>query len=249
MLWQSTAQAGEAAPPVYVIAVGSNDAPKGNTQLSTLKYADDDAAAVFELSSSFATKRYLLTVLDKRSQRRYPKAASAARPASLKELEIVVGLVQKQMAKDKRAGKKARLIFYFSGHGLRARAKQPSMLHLPGGGITRKWLYDRLFGRVDAGFVHVLVDACHAETVIRPRDGSAGAKELSARVVDLDHNTARRWVKKTTLARFPHVGAIIATSAGDQAHEWDAYEQGIFTHQVLSGLRGAADVNGDKRIV
>ncbi len=41
---------------------------------------------------------------------------------------------------------------------------------------------------------------------------------------------------------------VIATARDQQTHEWDAYAGGVFTHQVISGLRGAADVNRDGRV-
>ena len=41
---------------------------------------------------------------------------------------------------------------------------------------------------------------------------------------------------------------ILATTLGQQAHEWSAIESGVFTHELLSGLLGAADVNADQRI-
>jgi hypothetical protein len=37
-------------------------------------------------------------------------------------------------------------------------------------------------------------------------------------------------------------------SSTAQTHEWDVYRQGVFSYEVLSGLRGAADVNRDGRI-
>src|SRR5262249_52810598 len=37
----------------------------------------------------------------------------------------------------------------------------------------------------------------------------------------------------------------LASTAGAQSFEWDAFHGGVFAHEVLSGLRGAADVNGD----
>src|SRR4029453_685441 len=102
-------------------------------------------------------------------------------------------------------------------------------------------LYQRLLGELRARYVHLLVDACHAEAVVRPRDAQAEVVKVSqGELVD--------YLAGTTLARFPHVGAIIASSANTQAHEWDAYRGGVFTHEVLSGLRGAADVNGDRLV-
>jgi len=49
-------------------------------------------------------------------------------------------------------------------------------------------------------------------------------------------------------SRHPQVGVLIASSGPNDAFEWDHYGSGVFTHEVLSALRGAADVNGDGRI-
>jgi len=47
---------------------------------------------------------------------------------------------------------------------------------------------------------------------------------------------------------WPTVGVVVATTAGQEAHEWARIEAGVFTHEVISGLLGAADVNRDGRI-
>src|SRR5262249_19585585 len=44
------------------------------------------------------------------------------------------------------------------------------------------------------------------------------------------------------------VGVVIAATAGEEAHEWSRFESGVFTHEVISGLLGAADVNRDGQI-
>lgn len=45
--------------------------------------------------------------------------------------------------------------------------------------------------------------------------------------------------------RFQRVGILAATASEQQAHEWSRIESGVFTYEILSGLSGAADVNGD----
>ena len=41
---------------------------------------------------------------------------------------------------------------------------------------------------------------------------------------------------------------MLAHSADQQTHEWERWQGGIFTHELVSGLRGAADLNGDGAI-
>jgi hypothetical protein len=41
---------------------------------------------------------------------------------------------------------------------------------------------------------------------------------------------------------------VVASSSGAATHEWDVYQSGVFTHEVISGLRGVADVNHDGQV-
>jgi uncharacterized caspase-like protein len=131
------------------------------------------------------------------------------------------------------------LVFY-SGHG-RRREDGPASLTLLDGELTQKVLYEHILGALQARYVHLLVDACHAEAVVHPRDAQAA-------VVDAAPADVASYLSEKTLARFPHVGAIVASTSSAQAHEWDVYQRGVFTHEVLSGLRGAADVDGNGQI-
>src|SRR6202011_1444656 len=44
---------------------------------------------------------------------------------------------------------------------------------------------------------------------------------------------------------FPNVGFLLSSSAGTDSHEWDEFQGGVFSHEVLSALRGAADADSD----
>jgi hypothetical protein len=41
------------------------------------------------------------------------------------------------------------------------------------------------------------------------------------------------------------VGFLLSTSAARESHEWEAFQAGIFSHEVRSGLFGAADADHD----
>jgi hypothetical protein len=41
------------------------------------------------------------------------------------------------------------------------------------------------------------------------------------------------------------VGLLLSTSSARESHEWSEYQAGVFSHEVRSGLLGAADANGD----
>jgi hypothetical protein len=54
--------------------------------------------------------------------------------------------------------------------------------------------------------------------------------------------------KGAVLEKYPNVGVIVATTLGNETHEWSAIEAGVFSYEVLSGLAGPADVNGDRTV-
>jgi hypothetical protein len=223
----------------YVLAIGNNQPLAGGSD-EPLAYADDDAADFYSLTRDIATDARLLTVLDSPSQRRFPALSGTARPPTRTELRTAVAELRTRFEADRAAGHEPVLLFFFSGHGV-SEAGQPPALALIDGPLTQAMLYDEILAALPARFVHLFVDACHAEAIVRPRDANA-------KTVDLTADDVRRLAARTTLDRFPHVGAIVAASSTAQAHEWDRYERGVFTHEIISGLRGGADVDRNGRI-
>jgi hypothetical protein len=228
----------------YVIAIGNNSPPFSEAapeKLPELSYSDDDAADFYRFTRGLATRSVLLSVLDARSQRRFPGLAAEARPPSLAALREAVAGLRPLMEADRSAGRDPVLLFFYSGHGTRGSEAGPPALAMSDGRLTQAVLYDEVLAALPARFAHLFVDACHAEAIIRPRD-------LDAQTVPLTVEDVQTYAARTTLQRFPHVGAIIATASAAQAHEWDVYERGVFSHEILSALRGAADIDGDGRI-
>ncbi|MDB4967298.1 MAG: hypothetical protein JWN44_2987 [Myxococcales bacterium] len=227
----------------YVISIGNNAPPAssdGESRLRELHYADDDAAAIFSFLRPLAADANLLTILDDDSQRRFPDMAHVAHPPSLVELRRVIATYRDRFEEDRRRGDDPILFLFYSGHGSRPEGKAAALSMLDGP-LTQSVLYDEILAVLPARYVHLLVDACYAEAVVRPRD-------LQAQIVDVSDTELQSYASRQTLARFPNVGAVIATSSAAQTHEWDVYRQGVFSHELLSGLRGAADVNRDGRI-
>jgi hypothetical protein len=240
-LWQRRAGAEERKYSLVIgyngaAAVGEEDASAS----SPLRYADDDALAFYEFQREGGGRSILLASPDADTRRRYPDAADAARAPTLEELERGMATLREEMLEDLRAGRQTVFFFFYSGHGVRGREGKGA-LTLRDGEIDQHMLFDRVLSQAPAEVIHLLVDACHAEAVVRARDGDEHTVTLTPADIAAS-------LSQTTLNQYPRVGLVIASSSDGTAHEWDLYQSGVFTHEVISGLRGAADVNGDGRI-
>jgi hypothetical protein len=240
----TSATAAAAEMRTHLIVIGNNQpwprAEHGPSDpaASVLRFADDDAAAFYQLMIGIADDGHLLTSMDRDTQVLYPRLTAVARLPTMAAVRRAVASVAASIEQDHHAGRRSALFLFYSGHGSTGEAGLGPALALQDGGISQSVFYDEILARLPADYVHVLVDACHAEAVVRPRDLDAG--EVTIAPAEADALLAR-----STLARFPNVGAILAASSSAQAHEWDLVRQGVFTHELLSALRGAGDVNRD----
>ncbi|HEY5948477.1 MAG TPA: caspase family protein, partial [Kofleriaceae bacterium] len=231
----------------YAIVIGNNAPPTSGTaeKLAPLRYADDDAVRYYQLFSRMADTR-LLVVLDTQTQRRYPGLAAQTEAPTLANLERIVGELAARMADDRKRGDRPVLYFAFSGHGARDEHGEP-FLALIDGALTQQKLYDDVLGRMPTAFTHLIVDACNAGGVVGVRGGFFD-KEANTQAAPATTDDIKPIIEATPLARYPNVGVILATTLGQEAHEWSAIESGVFTHELLSGMLGAADVNADQII-
>jgi hypothetical protein len=229
----------------YSIVIGNNAPPRAGTPevLQPLRYADDDAVRYAQLFARLG-ETHLLAVLDTQTQRRYPGMAGVAQPPTMDNLMRLVGELATKMRADHARGDQPVLYFAFSGHGARDDHGEPFLAMLDGA-LTQKTLYDDVLGRMPTEFTHLIVDACHAGGVVGVRGGGFFAHETEARTTAVTPAEIEPILEATPLARYPNVGVILATTADQEAHEWSAFESGVFTHELLSGMLGAADVNGD----
>ena len=232
----------------YAIVIGNNAPPGyGTTEvLQPLRYADDDAIRYFQLFSRFAQTR-LLVVADAPTQRRYPDLAAHAMLPTLDNLRRVVSELGGQMQQDRARGDQPILYFAYSGHGSRD-DHGGAFLALLDGPLTQDVLY-ALIGGLPTEFTHLIVDACNAGGVVGVRGGNGFfAQEGDTRTAPTTPAEVEPILQATPLASHPNIGVILATTLGQESHEWSAIESGVFTHELLSGLTGAADVNGDLMI-
>ena len=229
----------------YAIVIGNNAPPSTGTSetLQPLRYADDDAIRYYQLFSRFA-QTHLLVVADAPTQKRYPEIAATATLPTLANLRAVVADLAIQMQRDRARGDKPILYFAFSGHGARD-DHGGAFLALLDAPLTQDVLYD-LVGGLPTEFTHLIVDACNAGGVVGVRGGSNFfAAEANTQTAPTTAAEVEPILQATPLASHPNIGVILATTLGQESHEWSAIESGVFTHELLSGLTGAADVNGD----
>jgi hypothetical protein len=126
-----------------------------------------------------------------------------------------------------RAGRQSVLFVYYSGHG------DADALHL---GDTRFPLRElEALVRGSAAQVRILViDACRSGAITRVK-GGAPAPPISL-------------TGEPDQLGGEGVIVLTASTAGEDAQESDRLRGSFFTHYLLSGLRGAADENGDHAI-
>lgn len=230
-----TAHAG--ARVQYALIVSNNGS--NDPSLQPLRYADDDGARYFELLSRQSAEAHLLAVLDEQTQARHPGLAAKTRAPTHAELLSTLGRLNARMEKDKEAGKEPVLFFVFTGHGQRKKAGEGT-ISLLGRDFTRAELYEEVLAKSQARFIHLIVDACDSYFFVNARGALPKAESYAGAV--------RQFLDERTLEQHPQVGVILSTASQKESHEWSGFQGGVFSHQVLSALGGAADVNQDGKV-
>ena len=242
LLGERRAAAADAVERTFALVIGYNGRPAATTDesMQPLRYADDDALAFYHLQKELGAEAVLLTVADAETRRRFPQTADGARPPSMDEIARSIDALNARMDAAARTGATPIFIFYYSGHGARDANGEPAFALLDGA-LSQTAMHERVLDKLRARVVHLVIDACHAEAVVRPRD-------IEAKTVEIRPQDLVEHLSKTSSTRYPHVGLVVASSSGASTHEWDLYQSGVFTHEVISGLRGVADVNHDGRV-
>lgn len=234
---------GLAHAAAYAVVVGNNAPPRESVEaLEPLRFADDDAVRFWELFRRMRARVELLSVLDDRTQRRYPEAAREAREPSIENLRQVMHAYRTAMAGDLERGDEVHFFFTYSGHGARSPSGE-AFLTMSGGELTESVLFDEILEKLPASYGHLIVDSCNATGVLGIR-GFFG-REVEATPAPIGADEIAR---ATRLERLPTLGAILASTEGNASHEWSQVEAGVFTHEILSALSGAADINRDQVI-
>lgn len=214
----------------FAVVVGSNVGE--GVRAAPLAYADDDALAMHELLLEAGVESVLLASPDADTRRLHPHTRPLA-PPTLDALRGAVAAQRASMLRARDAGEDVEWLFFFSGHGDVAQGE--GFLGLEAGRLTRAVLHDDVLAQVPAVRSHVVLDACRAGAVV----GSKGPGGL-------------RLPMPTAFAADPswpsNVGFVLSASAAKDSHEWERLQSGVFSYEVRSALRGAADADGDGRV-
>lgn len=215
------------ASPAFGVIVGHNGAIGDGR--AELRFADDDAARMYELLAAGGVEAHLLTTFDADSQAIFPSLRTRATPPTMQRVEAVVAQVRAKVEAATARGERPEVYFFYSGHGNVAEGE--GYVGLDGGRLRRRDLYRLIIDGMPAHRVHVIIDACKSYFLVGGR--GPGGK-------------ATAYPNAFARPRAPAgVGYVLSTSADAESHEWAALPGGVFSHEVRSGLVGAADADGN----
>ncbi len=226
----------------FALVIGSNHSL--DRKQAPLRYADDDAAKLASVLVEAGVDVELLTTLDHDSQASFPDVVGRTTPATAAGLRDRSAALVERMAAAKAGGAVVELVLYYSGHGDVGPDGQ-GYLTLDDGKFTRADLFGKILATSPADHNHILIDACRSEQFVLSR----GRNRWKSDQAEGGYGEAvRKYLDAHQLGAFPNTGVILAHSVDQQTHEWERYRGGIFTHELVSGLRGGADLNGDGHI-
>ena len=220
------------AEDTFALVVGVNRAAhKGQ---APLRYADDDAVLFHRLMSTLGSSQ-LLTDLDEDSKRLHGHPKGMLRPTR-KNLLAALDKVLDRVAASQQSGGRPTLYFMYSGHG--DVKNNEGYLTLADGVFTARDLEKTLLQRSRAVSNHVIIDACKSFYMVHPKRAGGTRQPIG-----------RPFHRARSLAQgYPETGFLLSTSSAQSSHEWEKFQAGVFSHEVRSGLIGAADVNGDGQV-
>jgi len=209
-----------------------------------LRYADDDGARYYETFSHLANDTKLLTILDSDSQRVFPTLASRTTPPTRKQLSNEIAALGKKIERDKAQGYRVEVYLVFTGHGNIDESGE-GYLSLVDGKLRRSDLYREVIRPLEADYTHLIIDACHAYFMVQSRGGKTWRDDRSGETLDDQWEAYVQGERKKSTALPSTVGVILSTSGTAEVHEWSKLRAGVFSHQLRSGLLGAADVDSN----
>lgn len=131
-----------------------------------------------------------------------------------------------------KAGKNDLILLYFSGHGLKG-----SFLPYDFDGYNNKLLHEEIntvLDRSKAKYKLAIADACHSGSLLAMR---------STRLPSMLSNFYENLAKSE-----PGTALIMSSKSDETSLESSGLRQGVFSHFLIRGLKGEADINNNKII-
>ena len=198
-----------------------------------LRYADDDAAGYQDLFRALGARTYLLARFDENTRRIHTQAAAEAQYPTKENLARNVDAVAADVALARERGLETTLYVAYAGHG-RIRENQ-GYLALEDDRLDSEAIRG-IVDRVGSSTTHIIIDACHADFLAYGRGPGGERRPVSGFATVVDALPEDR------------VGLFLSWSATGEAHEWEGFQAGVFSHEVRSGLYGTADANRDGQV-
>ena len=214
---------------IFSLIIGVNRSPDKN--VPTLHYADDDAILYHKLLSTMGPS--LLLVEPDDDTRRLHQDIALDTPPTWNNLKIAISDILDQVRIARARGENPYLYFIYSGHG--DVKNNRGYLMLADGQFASSDLARLVLEPSRAVANHVLIDACKSYYMLQEKR-AGGKRRLISQPFHDSSNLAQR---------FPNTGFLLSTASAANSHEWEEFQAGIFSHEVRSGLLGAADVNRD----
>ena len=237
---QAVAETRSSASAVFAVIVTNNRSTR--LDRPDLQYADDDGARYYQLVSRRGAGRprppALLTRFDPATASVHPELVPVAQPPRRagKLLASRFAEARGAILEARRAGKHTEFYFVFAGHG--DVEGGIGYLDLEDARIDPAFLEHEVVERVPRrSTLHVVLD--QLQFVVR---GQPAQTRRAARGEAAGPGARLRGAPSQ---RF---GLFLSTNSEAEVYEWSELESGIFSHEVRSGLSGAADADGDGRV-
>ena len=228
-----------AKPEVFAIIIGNND---GKGLLPDLRFADDDAVKFFSLVSTVADSGniYLFVEPDDDTSRAFSpvlNAAGSVLPPTRKNIFSRVDEIKAKIESEalKYPERKFYLYFFYSGHGESGRLFLKDSRDGLSAFISGEDLRNAFAGS-RAVLNQIFIDACRSQSLFRSRGPVTFGPDFSS---DIDGFNSR------LLETSGNIGVITSTTLNSPSIENPRIAGGTFSHVLISGLAGAADINGD----
>ncbi len=227
-LVEAEALADEPSTAAFAVVVGANASV--DKDLAPLKYADDDAARSFDMFRLLGANTTILARLDDNTRRLHPQAAAEAHEPKKSEFDAAMSKLASDVALAVERGLSPTVYVVYAGHGNVENGRGYVTLEdarLTGADLAR------VLAKVPARRIHLIVDACSSYFLAYARGAGGVRRSVTSFATD------------ASLTADPRIGLLLSTSSARESHEWDSFQAGVFSHEVRSGLYGAADADGD----